>query len=169
MISITLTLNFLILLFVLLVLLTNLNTFACPSKDRYFLEVIHRNNRESLLSIEVYPEVYFYLEYTNSRDLNPIIDILQVGEEGYFYLLEERYPWYGVGQEYHSSKNISYDGRWVVVKVNQKLKKLPLRVAYTVEQILRVKNQKYLLNRLAEGGEALDILITVKGGQERSE
>lgn len=156
-------------LFILLFLLAGIEISACSSEVKYFLEVIHRDSQETLLSIQVYPKDNFYLEYTNSRDLNPILDVFQIGEEGYFYLLEERYPWYGVGQECHPSKEIYFDGKMVVIKIQQKIKKLPLRVAYTVEQILKVKNQEYLLNNLADSGEAIDIIVTDKGGRKKSE
>jgi len=156
-------------LFIVLFLLTVIEISACPSEVKYFLEVIHRDNQEILLSIQVFPKDYFYLEYTNSRDLNPIIDVFQIGEESYFYLLEERYPWYGVGQECHPSKEIYFDGIMVVIKIQQKIKKLPLRIAYTVEQRLKVKNQEYLLNNLADSGEPIDIIVTDKGGRKKSE
>lgn len=156
-------------LLIFLFLLAGIEMSACPSEVKYFLEVIHRDNQETLLSIRVYPKDNFYLEYTNSRDLNPIIDVFQIGEEGYFYLLEERYPWYGVGQECHPSKEIYFDGKMVVIKIQQKIKKLPLRIAYTVEQRLKVKNQEYLLNNLADSGEPIDIIVTDKGGRKKSE
>lgn len=150
-------------------LLINIIAFACPSEAKYLLEVIHGNHQECLLSLPVFAGESFYLEYINSRDLNPVIDVFQVAEDGYFYLLEERFPWYGVGQEYHQSKEIYFEDGLVVVKVNKKLKKLRLRVAYTVEQILKVKNQEYLLSNLAESGEPLSILITIKGEKVKNE
>jgi len=163
--EISLTLYFLFILFIFLFSLINIIAFACHPEVKYLLEVIHGNNQKCLLSVQVFAGERFRLEYINSRDLNPVIDVFQVAEEGYFYLLEERFPWYGVGQEYHQSKEIYFEDGLVVVKLNKKLKKLRLRVAYTVEQILKVKNQEYLLSHLAESGEPLDILITVKGGQ----
>jgi hypothetical protein len=135
----------------------------------YFLKVIKRDSQVTLLSIEVCYDDIFYLEYINSRDLNPIIDVFRVGGKGYFYLLEERYPWYGVGQEYHQSKDIFFEDGMVVVRLNKEMNILPLRVAYTVEQILKVNNKQYLLNSLAKSGEAIDLLVEVKGGQGNSE
>lgn len=156
-------------LFIFLFLLAGTEINGYSSEIKYFLEVIHRGNQETLLSIRVYPKDNFYLEYTNSRDLNPVIDLFQIGEEGYFYLLEERYPWYGVGQESHPSKEIYFEHEMVVVKINQKIDKLPLRIAYTVKQVLKFKNQEYLLNSLADSGEPIDIIVTDKGGRKKSE
>lgn len=120
-----------------------------------------------MLTIEVcYGEIFFY-KYTNSRDLNPIIDVFQVRDDGYFYLLEERFPWYGVGQEYHKLKDIYYEDGMVVVKLNKEFKVLTLRIAYTVEQRLKIKDMEYIINDLAKSGEAIDILIEVKGGQKK--
>ena len=116
----------------------------------YYLELIHRDNHKILLSIEVFPEEIFFLEYTNSRDLNTVIDVFQVEENGYFYLLEERFPYYGVGQEYHPSKDIYFEEGMVVVKLNKKMKKLPFRAAYTVPQILKVGDEEYLINHFVE-------------------
>lgn len=150
--------------FIFVFLFAGIKISVCSSDVKYFLEVIHGNNQETLLSLEVYPEDFFYLEYINSRDLNPIIDVFQVGAGDYFYLMEERYPWYGVGQECHPSREIYFEDGMVVVKINQEMKKLSLRVAYTVEQIIKINNNEYQLNRLAASGVPLDILITVKGG-----
>jgi hypothetical protein len=156
-------------LFIFFFLLTVMAINAYSQEAHYFLEVIHRDDQKNLLALEVFPEEIFYLEYTNSRDLNPVIDVFQVGVGSDFYLIEERYPWYGVGQECHPSKEIIFEDGMVVVKLNKKLKKLPLRIAYTVEQILKVRNQEYSLNHLAESGDPIDVLITVKGGQKNSE
>jgi hypothetical protein len=159
----SLTLNFLIsLLFIISFCSFNSDTFACYAENSYYLEIIHGNSQEKLLSVKVCPQDHFYLEYTNSRDLNQVIDVFIVGTDGEFYLVEERYPWYGVGQEYHTSKNISYEGQWVVVEVNQKYEKFPLRVAYTVEQFLKVNSKEYLLSCFAKRGEHIDIRISVK-------
>lgn len=136
---------------------------------KYFLEIIHRDSQERLFSVQVYPEEKFYLEYTNSRDLNPIIDVFQVGSEGSLHLIEERYPWYGVGQECHPSKEIFFKDGMVVVKMNQKMRELPIRVAYTVKQILRIRDQEYPLHLFADSGKPLTILITIQGGHEKSE
>jgi hypothetical protein len=135
-----------------------------PKEVQYYLELIQRDNQRILLSTEVFPEEIFYLKYTNSRDLNPIIDVFQVGENCYFFLLEERFPYYGVGQEYHPSKDIYFEEGMVVVKLNKKMKRLPFRVAYTVPQILKIRGEEYLLNHFAEGGAPLDIQIVRRGG-----
>ncbi len=163
---ISLTLYF---LFFLFLILTGIFTFACTHETKYFVEVFHRDYQKTVLSIEVFPEEFFYIEYTNSRDLNPIIDVFQVGSEGCLYLIEERYPWFGVGQECHPSKEIFFKDGMVVVKINQKIRELPLRVAYTVIQILRVRDQEYPLHHFAESGEPLTVLITIKGGHNNSE
>ncbi|MDD3539531.1 MAG: DUF1850 domain-containing protein [Atribacterota bacterium] len=149
-------------LFIFLLLSTVMDIH--PQEAQYYLELIHRDNQNILLSIKVLPKEIFYLEYTNSRDLNPVIDVFQVEENGYFYLLEERFPYYGVGQEYHSSKDIYFEEGMVVVKLNKKINRLPLRVAYTVPQILKIRDEEYLLSHFAEGGEPLDIQIIRRGG-----
>ena len=150
--------------FIFVFLLVGTRISARSSDVKYFFELIHGENQEILLSVQVYPEENFYLEYTNSRDLNPIIDVFRVGKAGYFYLIEERYPWYGVGQECHPSREIYFEDGMVVVKIHQEMKKLSLRVAYTVNQVIRINKNTYQLNQFAESGDPLDILITVKGG-----
>lgn len=157
----------LLLLFIVFFCLFNSDISACDAEISYYLEIINGNSQEKVLSVKVYPQDHFYLEYTNSRDLNQVIDVFSVGKDGEFNLIEERYNWYGVGQEYHTSKNISYDEGWVVVKVNQKLQKLSLRVAYTVEQFLKVNSKEYLLSCLAQKGEPVDIRISVKGAKKK--
>lgn len=134
-------------------------------EEHYYLKIVHNKTQETLLQIAVSNKEIFYLQYTNSRDLNPVIDVFQVGKNGYFFLLEERYPWYGVGQEYHQEKDIIFKEDMVVVRLNKEMKILPLRVAYTVKQILKIKDKEYLLNSLAKAGEAVDLLIEKRGGQ----
>ncbi len=158
------SLTFLFFIFLLL-LLTGFELIAGLWDENYFLKIINSKTQETLLKIAVSNKEIFYLEYTNSRDLNPVIDIFQVGEDGNFFLLEERYPWYGAGQECHQAKDIYFEDNMVVVRINKEMKILPLRVAYTVEQILTVKNEKYLLSSLAKRGEAINLIIKVKGGQ----
>ena len=75
----------LFLLFIFLFFIAVIQISACSLEAEYYLEVIHRYSQEILLSVQVYPEENFYLEYTNSRDLNPIIDVFRVGKAGYFY------------------------------------------------------------------------------------
>lgn len=137
---------------------------ACQSENHFVLEIVQKDNMDKVLSIKVEPEEIFYLEFRNSRDLNPIIDKFKIGTDGSFYLVEERYPWFGVGQECHPSRDITHEDGMVVVKLNKKLEKLPLRVAYTVDQILKVKNKNYLIGSIAEKGKAIEICISIKGG-----
>lgn len=137
-------------------------TSACQDEKQYFLEIIHSDSLDRLLSVKVEAEEFFYLEYKNSRDLNPIIDKFKIGNDGNIYLIEERYPWFGVGQECHPSRDIIFDDEMVVVKLNKKLEKLQLRVAYTVEQYLRLKNKNYSLSSLAKRGESIELHINIK-------
>ena len=159
---------FLTLLFLLILYLSGHNPIAhaSSSEKHYFLKVISQENKATLLTIEVCSEEVFFYEYTNSRDLNPIVDVFQVKEDGNLCLLEERYLWFGAGQEYHKLKDIHYEDGMVVVKLNREVKVLTVRVAYTVEQKLKIKDKDYLLNNLAKSGEAIDILIEINGGQE---
>lgn len=159
------------LLFVLILYFSGYNLIAhsCSPEKHCFLKIISKESGATLLTIEVcYGEIFFY-KYTNSRDLNPIIDVFQVRDDGYFYLLEERFPWYGVGQEYHKLKDIYYEDGMVVVKLNKEFEVLTIRVAYTVEQKLTIKDIDYIINDLAKSGEAIDILIEIKGGQKNNE
>ena len=75
---------------------------------KYYLEIINRKNDSIVVKMEVSVRDKFYLEYVNSRDLNPIIDTFEIRENGIFCLLTEEYPWYGAGQECHTSKDIKF-------------------------------------------------------------
>jgi hypothetical protein len=140
---------------------------TCQGQNQYFLEIINSDSSDRLLSVKVEAEEFFYLEYNNSRDLNPVIDKFRIGVDGYIYLVEERYPWYGVGQECHPSRDIIFDDGMVVVKLNKKLGKLQLRVAYTVEQYLKIKNKIYLLSSIAKSGESIELHINIKVAEIR--
>ena len=131
---------------------------------KYYLEIINRKNDSIAVKMEVAVGDKFYLEYVNSRDLNPIIDTFEVTEGGKFYLLTEEYPWYGVGQEYHTSKDIKYSDKLVIVNVNREMKILPLRVAFTVEQKIRFKEREFILSSLTNRGDSIDIIIATEGG-----
>jgi len=133
-------------------------------QTQYYLEIINRKNDSIVVKMEVSVGDKFYLEYINSRDLNPIIDTFEVIEDGKFYLLTEEYPWYGVGQEYHASKDIKFTDKLVIVNVNREMKVLPLRVAFTVEQKIKYKEREFILSSLANRGDPIDIIIATEGG-----
>jgi len=131
---------------------------------KYYLEIINRKNDSIVVKIEVAVGDKFYLEYVNSRDLNPIIDTFEIREDGIFCLLTEEYPWYGVGQECHASKDIKFTDKLVIVNVNSEMKVLPLRVAFTVEQKIKYKEKEFILSSLTNRGDPVDIIITTEGG-----
>ena len=133
-------------------------------QTQYYLEIINGKNDSILVKIEVAVGDKFYLEYKNSKDLNPVFDTFEIREEGIFCLLTEEYPWYGAGQECHASKDIKYSDKLVIVNVNREMKILPLRVAFTVEQKIRYKEREFILSSLTDRGDPVDIIIAVEGG-----
>ncbi len=134
------------------------------AETKYYLEIINRKDNDILVKIEVSIGDKFYLEYINSRDLNPVIDTFEVEENGNFSLLTEEYPWYGVGQEYHASKDIKFDDKMVRVNVNREIEKLSLRVAFTVKQKIKYKDREFILSCLTNMGDLVDIIIVTEGG-----
>jgi len=132
---------------------------------QYYLEIINRKNDSILVKIEVTVGDKFYLEYINSKDLNPVYDTFEIREDGIFCLLTEEYPWYGVGQECHTSKDIKFTDKLVIVNVNREMKVLPLRVAFTVEQKIRYKEREFILSSLVNRGDPIDIIIATEGGR----
>ncbi len=134
------------------------------NQTQYYLEIINRKNDSILVKIEVVVGDKFYLEYINSKDLNPVFDTFEIREDGIFCLLTEEYPWYGAGQECHASKDIKYSDKLVIVNVNREMKILPLRVAFTVEQTIRYKDREFILSSLTDRGDPIDIVIATEGG-----
>ena len=132
---------------------------------QYYLEIINRKNDSILVKIKVTVGDKFYLEYINSKDLNPVYDTFEIREDGIFCLLTEEYPWYGVGQECHTSKDIKFTDKLVIVNVNREMKVLPLRVAFTVEQKIRYKEREFILSSLVNRGDPIDIIIATEGGR----
>lgn len=152
----------LIIFFVILI-----SYFINNQEDReikYYLEINNRKNDSIVVKMEVSVGDKFYLEYINSRDLNPIIDTFEIREDGIFCLLTEEYPWYGAGQECHTSKDIKYSDKLVIVNVNREMKILPLRVAFTVEQKIKYKEREFILSSLTDRGDPIDIIIATEGG-----
>jgi len=133
-------------------------------QTQYYLEIINRKNDSVLVKIEVAVGDKFHLEYINSKDLNPVIDTFEIRKDGIFCLLTEEYPWYGVGQEFHASKDIKFTDKLVIVNVNREMKILPLRVAFTVEQKIKYKEKKFILSYLTGRGDPIDIIIAIEGG-----
>ena len=133
------------------------------NQTQYYLEIINRKNDSILVKIEVAVGDKFYFEYINSKDLNPVYDTFEIREDGIFCLLTEEYPWYGVGQECHTSKDIRYSDKLVIVNVNREMKILPLRVAFTVEQKIRYKEREFILSSLTDRGDPIDIIIATEG------
>ena len=129
-----------------------------------YLEIVNRKNDSVLVKIEVVVGDKFYLEYVNSKDLNPVIDTFEIREDGIFCLLTEEYPWYGVGQEFHASKDLKFTDKLVIVNVNREMKILPLRVAFTVEQKIKYKEREFILSSLTDKGDPVDIIIVTEGG-----
>jgi hypothetical protein len=133
-------------------------------QTQYYLEIINGKDDSILVKIEVAVGDKFYLEYINSKDLNPVFDTFEIREDGIFCLLTEEYPWYGAGQECHTSKDIKYSDKLVIVIVNREMKVLPLRVAFTVEQKIRYKEREFILSSLTDRGDPVDIIITTDEG-----
>jgi len=131
---------------------------------KYYLEIINRKNDSIVVKMEVSVRDKFYLEYVNSRDLNPIIDTFEIRENGIFCLLTEEYPWYGAGQECHTSKDIKFSDKLVIVNLNREMEKLSLRVAFTVEQKIKYKEREFILSSLTDRGGPIDIIIATEGG-----
>ena len=129
-----------------------------------YLEIVNRENDSVLVKIEVAVGDKFYLEYINSKDLNPVYDTFEIREDGIFCLLTEEYPWYGVGQEFHAYKDIKFTDKLVIVNVNREMKILPLRVAFTVEQKIKYKEREFILSSLTDKGDPVDIIIVTEGG-----
>ena len=134
------------------------------NQTQYYLEIINRKNNSILVKIEVAIGDKFYLEYINSKDLNPVFDTFEIRGDGIFCLLTEEYPWYGAGQECHASKDIKYSDKLVIVNVNREMKILPLRVAFTVEQKIKYKEREFILSSLTDRGDPVDIIITTDEG-----
>jgi len=134
------------------------------NRTQYYLEIVNRKNASILVKIKVVVGGKFYLEYINSKDLNSVFDTFEIREDGIFCLLTEEYPWYGVGQEFHASKDIKYSDKLVIVNVNREMKVLPLRVAFTVEQKIRYKEREFILSSLTDKGNPVDIIIATEGG-----
>jgi len=133
------------------------------NQTQYYLEIINRKNDSILVKIEVAVGDKFYFEYINSKDLNPVYDTFEIREDGIFCLLTEEYPWYGAGQECHTSKDIRYSDKLVIVNVNREMKILPLRVAFTVEQKIRYKEREFILSSVTDRGDPIDIIIATEG------
>jgi len=151
----------LIIFFIIILYFVNIKE---NNQTQYYLEIINRKNDSILVKIEVTAGDKFYLEYINSKDLNPVIDTFEIREDGIFCLLTEEYPWYGVGQEFHVSKDIKFTDKLVIVNVNREMKILPLRVAFTVEQKIKYKEREFILSSLTGRGDPIDIIIAIEGG-----
>ena len=102
------------------------------------------------------------LSYRHSSDGTPVVQIFQVGDDGYLYLLEEQYSWHGAGLEHGSGYDFSFEGDTVRItgyKDERRLERLFLRVARTVPQELEVNGEVVQLSDLAPGGTRLFLQV----------
>lgn len=122
---------------------------------------VEEGNRETHLhSMPVMWGDEVILRYIHSADGTPVEQYFLIGEDGALDLVEERYKWYGAGLEFGSDYTVTYADGWVRVSgYDRSFRELPIRVAATVPQELRVNEQAIFLSDLAPAAARLLVKV----------
>lgn len=148
-----------------LALLTGAGVFlaAGPGKHpppRFYLDISDFAAEESYYRIQVEPGEEVLLDYVHSADKTPVTLVFNIEESGKLRLVEERYSWYGAGLESGSGYRFAFEGDEVSVSgYDRAYEALPVRVARTVPQVLKVRDEEVRLSDLAPGGARLLIEV----------
>lgn len=134
-----------------------------PISSLYFNIYLFNDNNEKLLYTRtVQDDEKVILSYIHSSDLTPVKQVFRVNENESLELLEERYRWYGAGLEYGSAYDVIHEDGWVVITgYDRSFEVLPIRVAATVNQTIKIGPDLIVLSELASPGSSLFIKVEV--------
>ncbi len=134
-----------------------------PNSSLYLNIYLFNHNSEKLLYTQtVQDEQEVILSYIHSSDLTPVKQVFRVNKNESLDLLEERYRWYGAGLEYGSGYEVNYEDGWIVITgYDRSFAVLPIRVAATVNQTLKIGPDLIVLSELASPGSSLFLKVEV--------
>lgn len=129
------------------------------------LEISDFKTRERLFLVRMQSGEEFTISFIHSVNRRPVYDTLRV-ENDHLVIVRSRYDSFGAGMPESSTGegtlSIAKDG-WLVWTVNRPVPDITLRVGWTAEHMLHIRDRKIRLAELAEPGSALTIRVTKIG------
>ncbi len=125
------------------------------------LEISDFKTRERLLLIRMQSGEEFTISFIHSVNRRPVYDTLQV-ENDHLVIVRSRYDSFGAGMPESSTGegmlSIAKDG-WLVWTVNRPVPDVTVRVGWTAEHILHIRDRKIRLSELSAPGSALTLRV----------
>jgi hypothetical protein len=123
---------------------------------------IENSDGADILSLPIQAGGHFRISYIHSSDKTPVEDTFQIDKAGQLVLVEEAFLWYGAGLEFqnHHGIQLTYDGKWSMVRLNRVFPELVIRVGRIAKQRLILKDQSIDFDRLANPGEPIILSVT---------
>jgi hypothetical protein len=125
------------------------------------LEISDFKTRERLLIVRMQEKEEFTLSFIHSVNRRPVYDTLRV-ENDHLVIVRSRYDSFGAGMPESSTGegtlSIAKDG-WLVWTVNRPVPEITVRVGWTAEHTLQIRDHKIRLAELAEPGSALTLRV----------
>lgn len=129
------------------------------------LEISDFKTRQRLLLVDMKPGEEFTISFIHSVNRRPVYDTMRV-ESDHLVIVRSRYDSFGAGMPESSTGegtlSIAKDG-WLVWTVNRPVPDVTVRVGWTAEHTLHIRDNKIRLAELAEPGSALTIRVTKIG------
>ncbi|RPH49372.1 MAG: DUF1850 domain-containing protein [Desulfobacteraceae bacterium] len=129
------------------------------------LEISDFKTRQRLLLVGMESGEEFTISFIHSVNRRPVYDTLRV-ESDHLVIVRSRYDSFGAGMPESSTGEgtfkVAKDG-WLEWTVNRPVPDITVRVGWTAEHTLHVKDRKIRLSELAEPGSALTIRVINTG------
>ncbi len=125
------------------------------------LEISDFKTRQKLMLACMQSGEEFTISFIHSVNRRPVYDTLRV-EGDHLVIVRSRYDSFGAGMPESSTGegtlSIAKDG-WLVWTVNRSVPEVTVRVGWTAEHMLHIRDRKIRLAELAEPGSALTMRV----------
>jgi hypothetical protein len=129
------------------------------------LEISDYKSQRKLHLIRMEAGEEFTISFIHSVNRRPVYDTLRV-ENGHMVIVRSRYDSFGAGMPESSTAegtlSIAKDG-WLIWTVNRPVPDVTVRVGWTADHTLYMKDRKIRLLELAEPGSALTMRVSKIG------
>lgn len=125
------------------------------------LEISDFKTLQSVLLVGMKPGEEFTISFIHSVNRRPVYDTIRV-ERDHLVIVRSRYDSFGAGMPESSTAEgtltVLKDG-WLEWTVNRPVSDITVRVGWTADHILHIKDRKIRLADLAEPGKALTMRV----------
>jgi hypothetical protein len=125
------------------------------------LEISDFKTQRKLLVVCMRSGEEFTISFIHSVNRRPVYDTLRV-ESDHLVIVRSRYDSFGAGMPESSTGEgtlaVAKDG-WLVWTVNRPVPDITVRVGWTAEHMLHIRDRKIRLAKLAEPGSALTMRV----------